>query len=90
MYIKNGIAYAGKEPPLLKVVKVKFIGDYKISVLFNNFKEKTIDFKPLLKYPCYKKLKNIDLFKKAKVDVGGYGVIWDSEIDISADSLYYN
>lgn len=89
MYIKNGIAYAGKEPTPLKVVKVKFTSDYKIHVLFNNFKEKTIDFKPLLKYPCYKKLNDINVWKEGYID-GGTLTWLGGETDISADNLFYS
>lgn len=86
MYVKNGIAYAGEAPKLLEVVKIKFIGDYKIDVLFSNSKEKIIDFKPLLKYPCYKKLNDIDIFKAGYID-GGVLTWSGGETDITADWL---
>lgn len=31
---------------------------------------------------------NQELFKKAQVDVGGYGIVWDDELDLSADYVY--
>lgn len=41
--------------------------------------------------PAFKRLqKHPELFKEAKVDVGGYGVVWDDETDISCDELFAN
>ena len=31
-----------------------------------------------------------ELYYSAKVDIGGYGVIWNDDIDISCDELFYN
>lgn len=31
---------------------------------------------------------NYTLFETVKVDVGGYGIIWNDELDISCDELY--
>lgn len=39
-------------------------------------------FKELYRYP--------ELFASVKVDEGGYGVIWNDELDLSCDELYTN
>lgn len=31
-----------------------------------------------------------DLFSKAKVDAGGYGVVWNEELDLSSDEIWAN
>lgn len=31
-----------------------------------------------------------DLFAKAKVDAGGYGVVWNGELDLSSDEIWAN
>ncbi len=33
---------------------------------------------------------NYTLFETVKVDVGGYGIVWNDELDISCDELYAN
>ena len=33
---------------------------------------------------------NPDLFSKAKVDAGGYGVVWNEDIDLSANEIWAN
>ena len=49
------------------------------------------DVKPLFeRIPVFINLKDNDLFKKAKVDVGGFGISWNSEIDLSSEEPYYN
>lgn len=35
-------------------------------------------------------LSNSELFSSVQVDIGGYGVIWNDDIDISYDELFSN
>ena len=30
------------------------------------------------------------LFNQVRIYAGGYGVVWNDEIDLSAEELYYN
>ena len=40
--------------------------------------------------PIFENLKDIGLFKSVKVDCGGHGVCWNTDIDLSADELFEN
>ncbi len=53
---------------------------------------KIYDVKPLMdKIPVFKMLDYVHgLFEQVRVDVGGYGVIWNDEIDLSCDEIYEN
>ena len=51
---------------------------YDVALLFNKWSE----FKVFIDEP--------DLFETVKVDKGGYGVLWNDELDLSADELYEN
>lgn len=62
--------------------------DYLLIVLFANGITKVVDFKEKLKDDMYSDLKNKVLFAQAKVDVGGYGVSWNDDIDISEYELW--
>jgi len=42
------------------------------------------------KYPQLKALTNRDLFLKGHLDKGGYGIIWNDELDFSTSSIYEN
>ncbi|MBE6550873.1 MAG: DUF2442 domain-containing protein [Ruminococcaceae bacterium] len=87
MYIRNGIAYAGEEKPMLKVNGVRPMDNYKLWLRFNTGEAKIFDFRPLLTKPAFAPLADEILFKGVYID---YGVpVWnDGEIDISPEILY--
>lgn len=75
-----------------KIKSVTPLSDYILSVQFSEGVTKHYDLKPLFdKYPMFIPLKeHLDLYYSASVDVGGYGVIWNDEIDIACDELFFN
>ena len=75
-----------------KVQDVKPLEKYKLLVTFQNGEIKEYDVKPLFdKWQAFKDLAYINgLFQQVKVDVGGYGISWNDDIDLSCDELYYN
>lgn len=87
MYIKDGIAYAGEAKPLLKIVGVKPMADYKLWVRFNTDEVKVFDFKTQLDFPCFAPLKDVNVFNSVYLDYGC--TVWnDGEIDIAPEYLY--
>ena len=75
-----------------KIKDVKPLNDFRLLVTFENNEIKEYDVKPLFdKWAVFKDLISINgLFKQVKVDVGGYGISWNDEIDISCNELYFN
>ena len=75
-----------------KIKSVTPLSDYILSVQFSEGITKHYNLKPLFdKYPMFIPLKeHLDLYYSASVDVGGYGVIWNDEIDIACDELFFN
>ena len=74
-----------------KVKSVIALNDYKLIVIFAEGITKIYDVKPLFnKYNIFNELKEDRLFYECVVDVGGYGISWNDEIDLSCDELYYN
>ncbi len=73
--------------PKIKEIKIDS-QQYILIVLFDNGVVKEIDFKQKLQEEFYSDLNNRLLFKQAKVDVGGYGVTWNEDIDISEYELW--
>lgn len=74
-----------------KINYVYAIQDYKLVVLFCEGVTKIYDVKPCFTlWPIFNKLKENELFSKVKVAPGGYGVIWNDEIDLSCDELFVN
>ena len=74
-----------------KIRKVETLENQIIKIEFENGKIKYYDMKKIIKSnDNFKTLKNDSIFNMAKVDVGGYGVIWNDELDISGEELYVN
>lgn len=72
-----------------KIKNVTALPDYKISIQFSEGITKIYNVKELIeKNPMFKNLKNEELFYNVEVDVGGYGIIWNDDIDISCGELY--
>lgn len=74
-----------------KVKDVTALPNYKLSVQFSEGVTKIYDVTPLIdQYKMFADLKAPEIFTSVQVDIGGYGVIWGDEIDISCDELFAN
>ena len=75
-----------------KVKAVTALPDYRLSVQFAEGVTKLYDVKPLFdKWAAFKVLKDHpELFTSVEVDVGGYGIIWRDDLDLSCDELFEN
>lgn len=63
--------------------------DYTLYVEFENGEKRLYDVSPLFdKWPVFQQLKENNLFQKVKNDK--YGVVWNEDIDLACDELYYN
>ena len=73
-----------------KVKSVSPLADFKLSVQFSEGVTKLYDVKPLFeKLPAFSYLKDHpDEFADVAVDVGGYGIVWSDELDLSCDELW--
>lgn len=71
-----------------KIKSIEVLDEYKMKVLFDNNISKLVDFKEKLKEEFYIDLTNEILFKLATVDIGGYGISWNDDIDISEYELW--
>ena len=74
-----------------KIKDVTALKNHKLLVQFAEGVTKLYDMNSLIKEnPIFKKLEDDKLYYDVLVDVGGYGVIWNDDIDISCDELYAN
>ena len=73
-----------------KITSLATLPDYILLVGFADGKFKQFDLKPLMdKYPPFATLKDVDgLYEQAKIDAGGYGIVWNDDLDISAEGIY--
>ena len=62
-----------------------------IEVLFMDGEKRRYDMALLFeKYPYMKALQDRRFFKTGKPDAGGYGIVWNDDVDISCEEIYYN
>lgn len=62
-----------------------------VEVLFNNGIYKRYDLKPLIKnFNVFKELENLEVFNSVKADPGGYGIIWNEDLDLSSEEIWEN
>ena len=75
-----------------KVKNIFPLPDYKLNVQFSEGVTKIYDVKPLFeRIPAFSALKdNPQEFACVSVDVGGYGIVWGDDLDLSCDELWNN
>lgn len=62
-----------------------------IEVEFEDKTRKIYNLKKVInKWAIFENLKDEELFKKVKVDVGGYGISWNEDIDLSCEEIWQN
>ena len=76
---------------LHKIKNVYPLSDYRLSVQFAEGCTKIYDVKHLFEQiPIFKELTESHLFSDVTVDVGGYGIVWNDDLDLSCDELWEN
>lgn len=72
-----------------KINSVAAMPNYRICVRFWDGTTKVYDVEPLFeKWPVFQTIK--EEFEEATVDAGGYGVIWNDDVDLSCDEIWEN
>jgi hypothetical protein len=72
------------------VESVEVLPDFHLRVLFRTGEKKICDIRPLFENyePFQSFMLTHGLFEQAKVAVGGYGIYWNEDLDISCNELY--
>lgn len=68
---------------MMKVVRAKYLADYKILISFSDLTQQVVDFGPFLTdhpHPQYDKYKNPGHFKKFKIERGN--IVWGKDWDL--------
>lgn len=75
-----------------RIKEVRALENFVVSVKFQDGVEKEYDMKNL--FPAFPQFKVFEttplLFKQVKVDVGGCGISWNDELDLSAEEIWDN
>ncbi len=75
-----------------RITDVKPLDNFVVFVVFQDGTEKEYDIRNMYeKFPQFRQLEaNAALFRQVQVDVGGYGISWNDELDISAEKIWDN
>jgi hypothetical protein len=73
-----------------KILSVKPKDNKQLMVIFVNGQVKIYDCMQLLNREMFQLLNNETFFRNVKVDSGGYGIVWDDNIDLSEYELWVN
>ena len=75
-----------------RVKTITPLPDLTLLAEFQDGSIKEYDVKPLLKrWPIFQMLDYVPgLFNQVRVDSGGYGIMWNDEIDLDCNELYEN
>ena len=76
------------KPP--KIISAQAIDDRTLLVEFSNHETKKYNVSQLLKKPMFKPLENPGFFRNFSIELGGYGLVWNDEVDISEYELWEN
>lgn len=73
-----------------KIKSVTPLPEYRLNVQFCEGITKQYDMMPIFEQlPVFLKLKtNPEEFFSVTVDIGGYGIVWNDELDLSCDELW--
>lgn len=75
-----------------KVKSISPLPEFQLSVQFSEGVTKIYDLKPLFeKIPAFQYfMDHPEEFNEVTVDVGGYGIVWGDDLDLSCDELWEN
>ncbi len=73
-----------------RIDKAKAIDDTTLVIEFTNQEVKRYDIGRLLELPMFSLLRQPAFFKSFRIETGGYGLVWNEEIDISEHELWTN
>jgi hypothetical protein len=71
---------------------VEPLADFRLRATFEGGEKREYDIKPLIaKWEAFTALSYIKgLFERVKVAAGGYGVVWNDDIDLAGEEIYMN
>ena len=72
---------------ILTITDVEYLGEYTLLCTFSNGERRRVDLTPLLSYPAFEELRNLDKFVQFALD---QTIFWSNGADIAPEYLYEN
>jgi len=76
------------KPP--RIASAQAVDDRTLLVKFTDHAIKQYDVSRLLDNPMFAPLRNPGFFRNFRLEPGGYGIVWNEDIDISEYELWQN
>lgn len=73
-----------------RITEAATLPGHQLRVRFDNGETRDYDFRPHLSLDMFQLLQSEAFFRAVKVDVGGFGLSWNDDMDIAASELWLN
>lgn len=70
------------------VVEVRYVREYVVWLRFQDGTSGEVDIQPSFKGPVFEPLKDIEYFKKVRVDSEIGTIVWPNGADVAPETLY--
>ncbi|MCO6455112.1 MAG: DUF2442 domain-containing protein [Pirellulaceae bacterium] len=74
--------------PIYRVCSFRIVGDYMLSVTFDDGTEQIIDFRPVLAGKLFGPLRDLTLFNQVQVDREVHTLVWPNGADFDPATLH--
>lgn len=73
-----------------RILKAQAIDNHTLMIEFTNQEVKQYDIRHLLENPMFAPLRQPAFLKAFQVETGGYGIVWNEDLDLSEYELWKN
>jgi Protein of unknown function (DUF2442) len=73
-----------------RILKAQAVDNHTLIIEFTNQEVKQYDIRHLLDNPMFALLHQPAFFKSFQVEPGGYGIVWNEDLDLSEYELWKN
>lgn len=74
-----------------RIISVQPLPEYRLAVGFADGSTRHYDMRELIRHEqAFAPLADESLFRRVRLDAGGYGLSWNDDIDISCNELWEN
>ena len=72
---------------VLRIIEMKYLGEYSLEVTFSDGLKKCVNLKPLLTGPVFEPMKDPEYFAQVMLDPVSGTVVWPNGADLAPEAL---
>ena len=73
---------------VLRIIGMKYVGEYSLEVTFSDGLKKCVNLKPLLTGPVFEPMKDREYFARVTLDPVSGTVVWPNGGDLAPEALH--